>query len=59
MHIFCFSVKAVHLEFVSNLTTDVFTATLRQFLARCGKPSLIWSDHETIVVGTAREFKKF
>ena len=33
------SVNAVHLESVSNLTTDAFIATLRHFIACCGKPS--------------------
>ena len=51
------SVKAVHLETVSDLTTDAFIATLRRFIARRGKPSLIWSDHGTNFVGAAREMK--
>ena len=52
------SVKAVHLESVSDLTTDAFVATLRRFIARRGKPSLILSDHGTNFVGTAREMKE-
>ena len=35
------SVKAVHLELVSNLTTEALFACLRRFIARRGKPSLI------------------
>ena len=35
------SVKAVHLEIVSALTTEAFIATLRRFIARRGYPSLI------------------
>ena len=53
------SVKAVHLELVSDLTTDAFVAALRRFIARRGKPSLIWSDHGTNFVGAARELKEF
>ena len=34
-------VKAVHLESVSDLTTDAFIATLCHFIASRGKPSLI------------------
>ena len=30
------SVKAVHLELVSDMTTDAFIATLRRFIARRG-----------------------
>ena len=41
------SVKAVHLEPVSDLTTDAFIAALRRFTARRGKPSLILSDNGT------------
>ena len=53
------SVKAVHLELVSDLTTDAFIASLRRFIARRGKPSSIWSDHGTNFVGAAREIKEF
>ena len=51
------TVKAVHLELVSDLTSDAFIATLRRFIARRGIPSLIWSDHGTNFVGAAREIK--
>ena len=49
------SVKAVHLELVSDLTSQAFISALRRFTARCGKPSLIWSDNGTNFVGVARE----
>ena len=39
------SVRAVHLELVSDLSTDAFIACLRRFISRRGKPTLIWSDH--------------
>ena len=45
------TVKAVHLDAVSDLTTDTFLACLRCFIASRGKPSLIWSDHSTTFVG--------
>ena len=54
----CLSVKAVHLESVTDLTTDAFITAFRRFIARRGKPSLIWSDHGTNFVGTARELKE-
>ena len=53
------TIKAVHLELVSDLTTDAFIAALRRFIARRGKPSLIWSDHGTNFVGAVRELKEF
>lgn len=34
----CLVVKAVHLEIVSDLTTEAFTACLKRFLARRGRP---------------------
>jgi hypothetical protein len=49
------SVKAVHLELVSDLTSTAFIACLRRFIARRGKPSSIWSDHGSNFVGAARE----
>ena len=49
------SVKAVHLEPVSDLTTDV---ALRRFTAQRGKPSLILSDHGTNFAGATRELKE-
>ena len=51
------SVKAVHLELVSDLTTQAFIATLRRFAGRRGDPTLIWSDHGTNFVGANRELK--
>ena len=53
-----FSVKAVHLELVSDLTTEAFLATLRRFVARRGKPSTIWSDHGTNFVGAANDLRE-
>ena len=52
------SVKAVHLELVSDLTSEAFIATLRRFISRRGKPSLIWSDNGTNFVGAARDLKE-
>ena len=50
------SVKAVHLELVSNLSSDAFISALRRFIARRGKPTLIWSDNGT---GAHTELKQF
>ena len=52
------SVKAVHLELVSDLSTDAFVASLRCFIARRGKSVLIWSDDGSNFVGAARELKE-
>lgn len=49
---------SVHLEPVSDLTADAFIASLRHFIARRGKPSLILSDHGTNFTGANRELKE-
>ena len=55
----CLAVKAVHLELVSDMTTEAFIAALRRFIARRGCPSLIWSDHGSNFVGAKSELKAF
>ncbi len=52
------SVKAVHLELVSDLTSQAFIAALRRFISRRGKPTLLWSDNGTNFVGANREIKE-
>ena len=52
------TVKAVHLELVSDLTTDAFISALRRFIARRGKPKLLWSDHGTNFVGAQKELNE-
>ena len=52
------SVKAIHIEVVSDLTTAAFIAAPRRFVARRGKPTLIWSDNGTNFVGASRELKE-
>ena len=48
------TVKAVHLEAVSDLTAEAFLACLRRFVSRRGKPKLIWSDHGSNFIGANR-----
>ena len=36
---------------MSDLTAEAFVACLRRFIARCGKPTLIWSDHGSNFIG--------
>ena len=52
------SIKAVHLELVSDLTSDAFISCLRRFIARRGKPSLIMSDKGSNFVGANRWLKE-
>ncbi|GFU58344.1 integrase catalytic domain-containing protein [Trichonephila clavipes] len=50
--------KAVHLEMVSDLTTDAFLATLKRFVARGGKCATISSDNAKNFFGANRELKR-
>ena len=50
-----FSMKAVYLKLVTELTTLAFIATLCRFVARRGMPMTIWSNNGTNFVGTAKE----
>jgi hypothetical protein len=52
------TVKAVHLELVSDLTSESFIGCLRRFISRRGYPELLWSDHGTNFVGANREIKE-
>ena len=51
------STRAVHIDAVTDLTSEAFVATLRRFIARRGHPSLIWSDNGTNFVGAKGELK--
>jgi len=54
----CMSVKAVHLETVSDISTDAFLAALDRFVARRGIPSSMYTDCGTNYVGAAKQLKK-
>lgn len=48
---------AVHLELVTDLTSESFIASLRRFVARRGKPLELLSDNGTSFVGASNELK--
>lgn len=54
----CMSIKAVHLEVVSDLSSDGFLAALRRFAARRGLPEHIYSDNGTNFVGANNQLKE-
>ncbi|CAK1591284.1 unnamed protein product [Parnassius mnemosyne] len=51
--------KAIHLELINDLTSDVFIAGFKRFVARRGHVSEIWSDNGTNFVGASKELLKF
>lgn len=53
----CFVTKAIHIELVSDLSTEVFMMALRRFVGRRGKPSHIYSDNGTNFVGARNHLK--
>lgn len=54
----CFVTKAVHLELVTDLSSDSFIAALRRFIARRGLCSDIYSDNATNFLGTNNQMKE-
>lgn len=47
----CFTTNALHLETVSDLTSEVFIAALRRFVGRRGRVNIIHSDCRTNFLG--------
>ncbi|XP_060665603.1 uncharacterized protein LOC132797862 [Drosophila nasuta] len=54
----CFATKAVHLELVSDLTTEAFLAALRRFIARRGKCQVLHCDNATNFVGAKNKLQE-
>ena len=55
----CFSTKAIHIEVVSDLTTDQFLAAFRRFISRRGICHDIYTDNGTTFIGANNEISKF
>jgi hypothetical protein len=55
----CMATKVIHLELVSNLTSDVFTAALKCLIARRGLVVQLYSDNDSNFSGSNRELKAF
>lgn len=54
----CLCTKAIHIELVSDLTTEAFLNALKRFIARRGKISHMFSDNGTNLQETANKLKK-
>lgn len=53
----CMVTRAVHIEVVSDLTTQGFLSAFKRFVARRGHCTDIWSDNGTNFVGGSRELR--
>lgn len=54
----CMVTRAVHLEAVTDLTTEGFLQAFKRFVSRRGYCSEIWSDNATNFTGAASELKR-
>jgi hypothetical protein len=54
----CAVYRAVHLELTSSLSTESFLQTFRRFVARRGRPAIIYSDNGTNFRGTDQAFRQ-
>lgn len=54
----CMSTKAIHIELVTELTTQSFILTLKRFISRRGNPAKIMSDNGTNFVGANNHLKE-
>ncbi|XP_061706638.1 uncharacterized protein LOC133517360 [Cydia pomonella] len=55
----CLVTRAIHLELVSDLSSDGYLLALKRFISRRGKPVEIISDNGKNFVGLMNDFEKF
>uniref|UniRef100_A0A146M766 Integrase catalytic domain-containing protein n=1 Tax=Lygus hesperus TaxID=30085 RepID=A0A146M766_LYGHE len=55
----CMTTKALHLEIVSNQSTDAFLASFTRLISRRGYPTDVYSDCGSNFRGASRELKEF
>lgn len=53
----CMATRAIHLEVVSDMTSQAFLAAFKRFIARRGHCGEMWSDNGTTFVGANKELK--
>ncbi len=53
----CMTVRAVHIEMVSDLSTSKFIEALQRFISHHGIPAVVYSDNATNFVGTKNFFE--
>lgn len=55
----CLATRAIHLDLVSDISTDAFIRALNKFFDRRGKSIVIYSDNATNFVGTNRKLQEW
>ena len=55
----CLSVKAVHIDFVYDCSTNAFVNAFKRFCSQCGLPSDLYSDNATTYRGADRELRMY
>ncbi|GBM60060.1 hypothetical protein AVEN_147617-1 [Araneus ventricosus] len=58
VYLSCAVYRAVRLELVTSLTTDKFLLSLRRFIARRGRPSIIYTDNGSNFTGSNQALNK-
>ncbi|XP_066254640.1 uncharacterized protein [Euwallacea similis] len=53
----CLSTRAVHIELVSDLSTDAFLLTIKRFISRRDTPATIFSDNAKNFLGARNQLK--
>jgi hypothetical protein len=54
----CLTTKALHLELVSDLSTDLFLAAFKRFISRRGPVSILYTDGGTNFIGAKRKLNE-
>ena len=54
----CAATRGIHLEIVTNMSTDSFLAALSRFMARRGMPTAIYSDNAKQFIRADKELKQ-
>ncbi|CAK1589898.1 unnamed protein product [Parnassius mnemosyne] len=54
----CMSIKAIHLELVSDLTSEAFIGAFRRFVSRRGRCAHLWSDQGRTFIAANRELSE-
>ncbi|XP_022909681.2 uncharacterized protein [Onthophagus taurus] len=54
----CFVTRAIHLELVTELSSECFISALRRFVSRRGRPYQMFSDNGTNFVGASKELDR-